>query len=225
MNICIIPARSGSSRVKNKNLFKIKNISILEKCIKNAKLSKVFDEIIVNSDSQKYLKLAKKYNCTIYKRSKRLSGKNIYLIDVIKDTIKKLKFNNDINLGIMLTTSILTKPKHIIKAYKLYKSKKFKYPVISISEYDTPIQLAQYEDKKRRLNPYFKKDYKLSTRSTDHKKSYRFNESIVLNTVKKFKSQKNLIGFKPLGYKMNITETFIFDYNYQKKIIKKLISS
>ena len=50
---CIIPARQNSKGIKNKNLKKIKNKSLIYYPIKNALSSKIIDKIYVNSDSKK----------------------------------------------------------------------------------------------------------------------------------------------------------------------------
>ena len=51
--ICIIPARGGSKRIKYKNLQKINKIPSIVHVIKIAKKSKIFDKIIVSTDSKK----------------------------------------------------------------------------------------------------------------------------------------------------------------------------
>ena len=59
--LCIIPARSGSKEIKNKNIYKLfKNETLLETSIKFAKKLKFIDKIIVSTDSRDYLKIAKK---------------------------------------------------------------------------------------------------------------------------------------------------------------------
>lgn len=62
MNIlCIIPARSGSKAIKNKNLKKLKkNKSLIELAFDVAKKSKLFDKIIVSTDLKYYQKILKK---------------------------------------------------------------------------------------------------------------------------------------------------------------------
>ena len=60
MTICIIPARSGSKRIKNKNIQKINNQYLIEIVIKIAKKSGIFSRIVVSTGTQKKsLKLPK----------------------------------------------------------------------------------------------------------------------------------------------------------------------
>ena len=60
--ICMIPARIGSQRFKQKNLALINEKSVLEWGIDAAKNSKVFDKIIVNGDHDLFNQIAKKNN-------------------------------------------------------------------------------------------------------------------------------------------------------------------
>ena len=65
----IIPARSGSKSIKDKNLKKIGDRSLIEYSIKSAKEINQVEKIIFSSDSKKYLKIAtNKLKNTLKKR-------------------------------------------------------------------------------------------------------------------------------------------------------------
>ena len=59
--ICTICARGNSKGVTDKALRKIHNIPLIGITIRQAKLSKLFDEIVVSTDSKKIQKVARKY--------------------------------------------------------------------------------------------------------------------------------------------------------------------
>jgi len=61
MNIAIIPARAGSKRLKNKNLKLINGKPLIYYAIKTAIKSKLFDEVIISTDSLKILNKAEKF--------------------------------------------------------------------------------------------------------------------------------------------------------------------
>ena len=65
MTICIIPARSGSKRIKNKNIQKINNQHLIEIVIKIAKKSGIFSRIVVSTDSKKIAKIAKNFGAEV----------------------------------------------------------------------------------------------------------------------------------------------------------------
>ena len=96
MAIAIIPARSKSKRIKNKNVKFFYNKPILEWTIQIIQSSNLFEEIIVSTDSKSIAKIAQKYGAQIpFYRPKYLSGDFVTTTKVIKHVIKKLKINFD----------------------------------------------------------------------------------------------------------------------------------
>ena len=88
--ICIIPARSGSKRIKNKNILKFFGIPFLVRTINTARNSKIFNRIIVSTDSNKILKLGRKYGASDYGlREKSFSGDKITTDQLLKREIDR----------------------------------------------------------------------------------------------------------------------------------------
>mgnify|MGYP006156513859 CR=1 FL=1 len=58
--VALIPARSGSKRIKDKNILKINGHPLLAYTIKAAIQCKLFNKVICVTDSKKYAKIAKK---------------------------------------------------------------------------------------------------------------------------------------------------------------------
>ena len=83
--VAMIPARLGSERLKQKNLLEINGKTLVEICIDKCIKSNMFDEIYLNSESEKILKFSKN-KCKAYKRneffaSSKVSGEE-FLIDL-----------------------------------------------------------------------------------------------------------------------------------------------
>ncbi len=92
MNIlCIIPARSGSKGIINKNIKKIKKHTLIEHAYFFAKKFKEFNKIIVSTDSKHYLNLLKKhkYKYVDFLRPKNLAKKNTTDLEVISYELKR----------------------------------------------------------------------------------------------------------------------------------------
>lgn len=84
----IIPARSGSQSVKNKNIIKINNMPLIAYTIRVAKKTKGIQKVVVTSDSEKYLNIAKKYGADIlHLRSKKNSSNIASDFDFFKELI------------------------------------------------------------------------------------------------------------------------------------------
>ena len=89
--LCIIPSRSGSSGVKNKNIAKINNKPLIINAIHFAKKLNFIRKIIVSTDSKYYKKICETYNFKVGKlRPKKLSSKYVKTIDVIKYELSNL---------------------------------------------------------------------------------------------------------------------------------------
>ena len=109
MTICIIPARSGSKRIRNKNIKKIGNKHLITHVINTAKASKIFDKIIVSTDSKKIANIAKNRCSSSLSKAKKLSGDNVETSKVLIDIIQKLNLKEKYFFCIYPTAVLLKK--------------------------------------------------------------------------------------------------------------------
>lgn len=179
--IAFIPARSGSTRVKNKNIRLVKGKPLIYWSVYKAIVSKAFDKIIFSSDSSAYYKLLVNFlkkenlvykNLIFDKRHKLHSKVNSKIFDYIKyDLIKKYKLNKNDLLVQMLPTC----PLRSIKTIKntINYSLKHDRNCFSVCEYDFHITFGlSINDKK--WKPVFKKSPMITgkTQSQTQKKYY-----------------------------------------------------
>ena len=154
-NICLIPARGGSKRVKNKNIKKFLGKPLLERVIKTAKKSNLFDKIYVSTDSILIKKLAIKCGAFVpYIRSKELSNDSAILKSVIDDFLNKVILSqktHKMNLFVLYPTSIFVDKKLIMKCNKMLKKTEY---VTTIKKFPHPIQraLKYYKKKLKPIN-------------------------------------------------------------------------
>jgi CMP-N-acetylneuraminic acid synthetase len=154
-NICLIPARGGSKRVKNKNIKKFLGKPLLERVIKTAKKSNLFDKIYVSTDSILIKKLAIKCGAFVpYIRSKDLSNDSAILKSVIDDFLNKVILSqktHKMNLFVLYPTSIFVDKKLIMKCNKMLKKTEY---VTTIKKFPHPIQraLKYYKKKLKPIN-------------------------------------------------------------------------
>ena len=116
--------RSGSQGVRNKNMKLINGKPLMYYTIKQAIKSKLFDNIVVSTDSKKILAKAKSYGAEgWFMRPKRLASNTCSKIPVIKHALREAekfyskKFKYIIDLDV---TSPLRRTKDIINAYKTF---------------------------------------------------------------------------------------------------------
>lgn len=120
--LAIIPVRSGSKGIPNKNIRNFCGKPLLAYPIEIAKKSGFFDRIIVDTDSEEIAKIAKKLGADVpYLRPRELAGDKSIVIDAVLLLLKRLKkdgYEPDI-ISLLQTTSPLREVEDILDCYKL----------------------------------------------------------------------------------------------------------
>ena len=75
--IAFIHAKGNSKRVKNKNIKKLKNRPLIYYAITKALKCKLIDKVVIDSDSDKILKIGKSFGATPIKRPKNLANNKV----------------------------------------------------------------------------------------------------------------------------------------------------
>ncbi|MFA5340200.1 MAG: acylneuraminate cytidylyltransferase family protein [Clostridia bacterium] len=124
MNYAFIPARKGSVGIPGKNKKDFCGKPLVQWSIDQAKESKLFDKIIVSSDDEDILEIAKKCKVTAVPRVAELSGDDVRLDDVMFDLFVR-KENKCDYICLLQPTSPLRSVKDIISTYKAVQKKKW----------------------------------------------------------------------------------------------------
>lgn len=227
--ICIICARSGSKGLKNKALKKISNKPLIAHTISLARKSKLFNQIVVSTDSQKIQSVSKKYGAkSWFLRPKSLSGDNSPKIPAIRHAFKESEkfFNQKFNICVDLD---ITSPLRNIKDIKnsiskflsknsdilftINESKKNPYfNMIEISKDDT-ISLV----KKNRKNKIIRRQ--------DAPKVYEMNASIYVYKRKFLLTNNSLFTKKTSTYLMPRERSIDIDDKLDFKLVKYIIQN
>ena len=118
--LCFIPARGGSTRIKNKNLKKINNKTLVEITINQAIKCKIFNRknIILSSDNNKILNIGKKFKISSIKRSQKNSRGKSKIEYAMLEVLMTKKFKNYQGIILLQPTSPLRKVETIRKFAK-----------------------------------------------------------------------------------------------------------
>lgn len=219
MSICIIPARKGSTRIKNKSIKKINNTYLISSVIKLAIKSKLFTKVVVTTDCKKIAKIAKNNGAEVpFLRSKKLSDNYTPTYAVLIDAIKKIK-TKDQYIFCIYPTSIMTKIIDLKSSFKLFKKRKadFLCPVTKTNNFF----LRSFINKGKYIS-YLLPKYKLY-RTQDLPNVYLDSGSFYIYTRKGILSlnKKRPIPTKSIYY---LLKNRFIDINYPKdlKIVKKI---
>lgn len=115
--LAIIPARGGSKRIPNKNIKLFNQKPLIHYTIKQALDSKLFDRVVVDTDSRKIAQIATRYGAEVpFLRPRELSGDKAKVVDAILyllDRLKNEEAYEPTHIVILQTTSPLREIKDI----------------------------------------------------------------------------------------------------------------
>jgi N-acylneuraminate cytidylyltransferase len=160
--LAIIPSRSGSESIKDKNILTYKDKPLLAHSIFAAKKSSKINKIIVSTDSKKYKKIAESYGADVpILRPKKISSSKSLDVELIKHCcifFRKKNYIPDLVVLLRPTTpnrniKILDKGiNHFIKNFKEYDSMR------SVSLFNQPPH-KMFQIKNNSLVGFFDKSY------------------------------------------------------------------
>lgn len=223
--LCTICARKGSKGLKNKNIKKIKGKHLIYFTIQQALKSKIFDEIVVSSDSRMILDLSKKYGIqNIIYRKKKLAKDNSPKIPVIRnclkeiEKIKKKKFDIVIDLDI---TAPLRKVSDIKNALKKFKKEKAPNLFSACNARRNPYFNA-VEWKNGKIKPVINLMKKLTSRQ-QAPNVYDMNASIYIWQRKTLINYNTIFLNKTSMYLMPEERSIDIDNHFDFKVVSKFL--
>ena len=196
--IVVIPARSGSKGIPNKNILKIRDKTLIEIAIQQAKQLKQIDQIIFSSDSQKYCEIAKKAGAiSLGLRPKELSTDKTKTIEVLLDIANN--FSKLDTILLLQPTSPVRSVKDIKKA--LDYSIRNKKTVISVSEIEEPHPLKMFVMRNNNeLKPFLKsKIYNSEMPRQSLPPVYRLNGAFYCINLDEMINNKKIITNKSIA--------------------------
>lgn len=223
--LCIIPARGGSKRIPRKNLLPLAGKPLLAYTIEAALKSGVFADVVLSSDDQEILELAKSLGAVADQRPEDLSGDTIRFVQVVEEYLLRpgMRQKYDVIAG-MLPTCPFRTAEDIRSAFEIFSRQAGDAYLFSVTEYDFPPQLAlDFAEDGAMLTMRDPATYAKTTRSQSIGKSYHPNGAIYLAPVDGFLREKTFFANPMFGYLMPAERSFDIDYPYQFAIAEAMM--
>jgi CMP-N,N'-diacetyllegionaminic acid synthase len=229
--IALIPARSGSERLKDKNIKNINGKPLLYYTIKSALKSKIFDEVVVSTDSINYKSIAQKFGAYVpFLRPKKFAKSNSPDYDWVNFTVNRLKEHGkyyDI-FFILRPTNPFRTHKTIIRAWKKFKYSYQRFDCLRAVERCKQHPYKMWILKKDLIKPFIKKNnskqpyYNMQMKSLP--KIFVQNASLEISKVSNLSKYQTITGKKIMPFFTKEFEGFDINYKidllYAKKIFK-----
>jgi len=216
--LCIIPARSGSKGLPDKNIKDYRGKPLLAWSIEQAQLCRYEMKIVVSTDSKEYADIAMKYGAEApFLRPSEISGDLSTDYECMKHSVEWLKENQQYYPDIVLQlrpTSPLRKVDDINQAIELFLQNRENYDSLrSVVEFEkSPYKM--YNMQENTLVPLFKKVNNIDEPYNQCRqilpKSYLHNGYIdIFNTS--ILERGTISGEKIYSYVMNKEDTLDID--------------
>ena len=210
----LVAVRSGSVRVKNKNIRPFAGSTLLE--VKLAQLKRIpeIDGIIVNSNDDEMLKIAADMGCETVKRDEYYASNSVSMSDVYRNMAENC--DCDVIAYINVTNPLL-KDETISKAINMYMDNTDKYDSLNSAHL---IKEFMFKD-----NLPINYDLRHQPRSQDLPDIYALNFAISILSREKMIECKNVVGYKPYIYGIDEVEATDIDnpidFEFAEYVYKK----
>jgi N-acylneuraminate cytidylyltransferase len=206
--IAIIPARSGSKGLPNKNILMLGNKPLMAHTIEVALKSKMFERVIVSTDSLEYKYIAEKFGAEVFMRSEELSNDKASSFVVIEDVLKKIGTPVDYFVLLQVTSPFRTE-NHIRESIEVFEN--------GISEYDFLISMQKSDKASSLIKPIYNsgtlEEYNIDYSNYSRQKydEYHPNGAIYIGKIKEYLEQKHFFGKRSKAYFMNKEDSVDID--------------
>lgn len=182
--IAIIPARSGSKGLKDKNIRVLAGKPLMAYSIQAAQDSGLFETIHVSTDSKEYAEIARDYGADVpFLRDESYSGDTASSWDVVREVlIKYEKLGKCYDYCALLQpTSPLRTAGDIIAGFNLFRTKNAS-SVVSVTEVEHPVQWCFSLDSNLSMKNFSLSPYK-NCRRQDLEKHFRENGALYITST------------------------------------------
>ena len=179
--IAVIPARSGSKRLPDKNKLDFCGLPLVVITIQEALKSSFVDRVVVSSDDPDILSMAREQGVEHIERCRTLASDNTSTIDVVLDVVKRCNLKRDDLIVLLQPTSPLRNGEHIDASISTLFNRRA-CGVISVCETDHSPLWSNTLPCDFRMTDFISSEIK-NLRSQDLPKYYRINGAIYISKV------------------------------------------
>lgn len=221
--VAIIPARSGSKGLKDKNIIDLCGKPLIAYTIEAALHSKEFCHVIVSTDSEYYAEISRRYNAEIMMRGDSLSNDTATTYMVLEDILKNPIIESIDYFVLLQPTSPLRNSTHIKESVQKFETR--------FNDFDFLVSMKESEHAKVLVNPidedeslkYFDNDFSIYRRQSY--KDYTPNGAIFMAKPEAYLKHKHFFGAKSLAYMMTDEDSIDIDNALDLELAKIVIKN
>ena len=222
-SLCFIPARGGSKRIPRKNLQLLDSIPLITFTIRAAKKSGIFNKIVLSSDDKEILEIGRNEGLEVDVRPIDYGGDLITKDQVLFEYMGRNNVEKEFDtVAVLLPTCPFRNEEHVREAMSLFNIEKQTDVLISVCEYEFPIQFSISEIGKNLFVLDDENSFE-ATRSQEKEVKYHPNGAIYITTTSSFMKTRSFFKKELTAYKMSALSSYDIDYSYQLEIAEILV--
>ena len=222
-NIAIIPARSGSKGVRDKNIRELNGKPLMAYTIEAAINCGEFDEVMVSTDSEKYAEVAREFGANVpFLRSDVNASDMASSWDMVDEVLQKYSELGRIfdTFCLLQPTSPLRDAEDIKNAYSIYREKAG-FAVVSVCEAEhSPLWCGHLPESGEFVDFLGKDDIK---QRQAERTFYRLNGAIYIVDINRFKTDRYLYQEGSYAYIMAQNKSIDIDTELDFELSRLLL--
>lgn len=219
MKVAIIPARFGSKRIRNKNLREFQGKPLFLHSVSAAVESEIFDKIIVSSDSDEILAIAKSQGVAGLSRSPELSNDTSIITEVVNSIILSELIKSTDLVCCLLPSNPFIESQTLINALNYVDHWDFVFPIVRGSD---PIQRALSRDSNGLTR--MRDNHFTLTRSQDLDAYYFDSGQFYFGYANKWSSNQPILGSRSYGMILDRKDSVDIDTEFDWELANFLFA-
>lgn len=212
--VAFIPARGGSRRIPGKNRRLLGGRPLILWTLDCAIRAGVFSEIVVSSDDNEILELAKERGVSVDRRAPELAGDKVRFVEVLVEYLKRRAGSFDA-AAVLLPTCPFRLVTDLHEAQRLFENDPSR-SVISISGYEFPPDFAcDFDEATGGVVLRHPDVYERSTQSQSVRPAFHPNGSIYWASVDRLVSSGSFFAGPLTGLLIPPERSMDLDHSYQ----------
>jgi len=217
----VIPVRSGSKGIPNKNLYKIDNETLVERAIRLAKNSEKVDQIFVTTDDPEIFEIAKKLNATPPNlRPAELATDSALTIDAVKHVLQDAGITSGYVLLLQVTTPLRTL-EDLSNYLAEFENNSDADAIVSVVEHSAPHPVKLLKKDGHFITPYIGKNPSVPRQQLET--VYALNGAFYLTSLSIILTESTFLPEKTLAFEMPAERSINLDHPLDLVLLEALL--
>ncbi len=158
MRLTIVPARSGSARIKDKNVIDFCGKPMIAYPLEAARESGLFDTIHVSTDSERYAQIVRDLGFEVaFLRGAALADNRVGMVDILRWVVREYEKRGQAfdDICMIYATAALIEAEDLRRGYAKFVRHGRTIPLLAVTTYSAPVQRSLRIGDASILQPYF----------------------------------------------------------------------